>query len=285
MSVHVLVALLHVLTMVFFVGYALFFTIVALARTHHEGGDDTNAFLSRLAWTRWPPLVVPKPLRLPVHGLGWLALVVLAVTGMGLLHERGMTLDELSLKLILVGGVLGGQLALTIRPTRFAAVGTLVFALGVVAASVTVRSGVGLDLYRACTMLHLAALSLWIGHMVFWSIVVGPTAKRLQPPADAERLRTASSRFGGLGWPALTVLVATGVVLLGQRGIGVETFTSGALFTDPGLRRFGIKLVLVLGMVSYQALVGHRPAPKLIYANMLAAFVVIGLSVWFVRVA
>lgn len=283
MTAYVLVSLVHVLTMVAFVGYALFFALVALASRE----PDTGAFLRRLAWTRWPPFAVPPPLRLPLHALGWLALVVLAATGLWLAHERGVGIDDLGLKWILIGGVFGGQLALTVRPTRFAAWGTLVFALGAVAASVPVRMGgvEGRELYAACVMVHLAALALWIGHMVFWSIVVGPTQKRLQPPEDGERLRHASARHGGLGWPALAVLVVTGVVMLGQRGVGVDAIASGALWTDPALRRLALKLALVLGMVAYQALVGHRPAPKLVYANMLAAFVVIGLSVWIARAA
>lgn len=280
MNAYVLVAWLHVLTMVAFVGYALLFTIVALGSRREDPG-----FLRRLAWTRWPPMVVPRPLRLPLHALGWGMLLVLFVSGMWLLHYRGKTMDDVALKLILLGGVFGGQLALTFRPNAFAAAGTLLFALGASAVSVLVRTGAELDLVRACTMLHFAALGLWIGHMILWSIVVGPTKKRLQPASDAELLGAASSRFGGLGWPALFVLVATGLVMLNARGIGVETVTSGELFSDPSLRRFGFKFVLVLGMVAYQAVIGHRPAPKLIYANMLAAFAIIGLSVWIVRVA
>lgn len=282
MSLYVLVSLVHVLAMVLFTGQALFFTLSAFAL---RGEPDRGAFLKKLAWTRWPPFAVPPALRLPLHAIGWLAILVLATTGGWLMHLRGTPHESLSLKLILVGGVVGGQLALTLRPNAFAAAGTLLFALGAAAASVLVRTGASLDLYRACTILHLAALALWIGHMVFWSIVVGPTKKRLRPPEDAERLARASSRHGGLGWPALVVLIATGVTMLGLRGVGVEEIASGALFTDPSLRRLGAKLVLVLGMVLYQAVVGHRPAPKLIYANMLAAFAVIGLSVWFARVA
>jgi hypothetical protein len=40
-----------------------------------------------------------------------------------------------------------------------------------------------------------------------------------------------------------------------------------------------MKLVLVAGMVGYQIAYGHRPAPRAIYLNMLAACLVLGASV------
>jgi len=39
----------------------------------------------------------------------------------------------------------------------------------------------------------------------------------------------------------------------------------------------------VLAMVGYQLVFGHRPAPRAIYLNMLAALLVLGASVLLVR--
>ena len=139
-----------------------------------------------------------------------------------------------------------------------------------------------IDGYTLLLAVHLTAVFTWIGHMVFWSVVVGPLAKRADPPEDGEALRAAASRHGGLGWPALTVLLATGLALLNARGMlsgaGLETLT-----TSNGGRVFLCKLALVAAMVVFQWRVGHRPAPKLIYLNMLAAFAIVALSVLFVR--
>ena len=88
--------------------------------------------------------------------------------------------------------------------------------------------------------------------------------------------------MGGLGWPALAVLVATGLYLLDARGIAPGR---------PGHRRclrrptaaLAVKLPLVLIMIGYQAVWGHRPAPIAIYFNMLAALIVLAASVVLVR--
>ena len=136
------------------------------------------------------------------------------------------------------------------------------------------------DAYTVCLAVHLIAVAVWIGHMLFWSLVVGPVAKRAEPPEEGERLRAAATRHGGLGWPALAVLFATGLVLLHLRGV----FDEGgfeALAASGGGRLFLVKLALVGGMVAYQYLVGHRPAPKLIYLDILAALLIVALSVAF----
>jgi uncharacterized membrane protein len=135
-----------------------------------------------------------------------------------------------------------------------------------------------MTLYRIAVMLHIAAAMLWLGHMFFWSLFGGPTLKKLQPPEAAARLRELSFWRGGLGWPALAVLAVTGLYQLHWRGIGL-----GDLFdTEPGRLMAG-KLALVLGMVGYQAVFGHRPAPRAIYANMSAALLILAASVLLVR--
>jgi uncharacterized membrane protein len=135
-------------------------------------------------------------------------------------------------------------------------------------------------LYWVCISLHLLAASLWLGHMFVWSLVVGPAQKRIEPPETAERLRERSLYLGGLGWPALAVLVPTGLYLLGQRGIGLGDLASGAAFAAD--RSLAVKLAAVLFMVLYQIVWAHR-ASAAIYGNILAALVVLGASVVLVR--
>ena len=136
-------------------------------------------------------------------------------------------------------------------------------------------------LYWVCISLHLLAASLWLGHMFVWSLVVGPAQKRIEPPETAEFLRERSVYLGGLGWPALAVLVLTGVYMLGQRGIGPGDLLSGAAFSADG--SLAIKLGAVLFMIIYQSIWAHRPAPLAIYVNMLAALIVLAASVALVR--
>ncbi len=140
-----------------------------------------------------------------------------------------------------------------------------------------------MTLYRICISLHLLAMSLWLGHMFVWSLIIGPALKRIQPPEQAELLRERSLFRGGLGWPALAVLIPTGLYMLSVRGVGFAQLLSGAAFQGPMGHLLALKLVLVGLMVVYQLVMGHRRAPIAIYFDMLAALGVIGASVVLVR--
>ncbi len=137
-------------------------------------------------------------------------------------------------------------------------------------------------LYWLCVSLHLLAASLWLGHMFVWSLVVGPAIKRVEPPATAEFLRERSLVMGGIGWPALAVLIATGLYLLSVRGISPVDLVTGAAYLAGGWM-LGVKLLLVLFMIVYQAVWGHRQVARAIYFDMLAALAVLGASVVLVR--
>lgn len=136
-----------------------------------------------------------------------------------------------------------------------------------------------MSVYRLCIILHFAAAFLWLGHMFFWSIFAGPVLKRIDPPEAGARLKELSMKMGGLGWPALGVLIATGTIMLRYRGIGLAEILSREWLSQPFGRALAMKLVLVTGMVGYQIAYGHRPAPRAIYLNMLAACLVLGASV------
>ena len=137
--------------------------------------------------------------------------------------------------------------------------------------------------FTLCVILHLLAVSFWLGHMLFWSLVVGPITKRFTPPEKGRLIREMSLRWGGLGWPALSVLVVTGVIMLSYRGLTLQSLLSGELLANPFGRGLAIKLFLVAWMICYQWFVGHRSAPRLIYVNMLAALAIVAVSIILVR--
>ncbi len=140
-----------------------------------------------------------------------------------------------------------------------------------------------MTLYRISVALHVAAACLWLGHMFFWSLFSGPALKKIQPADTARRLRAVMLWQGGLGWPALAVLTLTGLYQMRFRGFTFGVLFSGALLQTSGGRLFALKLLLVLGMVGYQIVFAHRPAPRAIYFNMLAALLVLAASVVLVR--
>ncbi|HUP00993.1 MAG TPA: hypothetical protein VM737_05665 [Gemmatimonadota bacterium] len=140
-----------------------------------------------------------------------------------------------------------------------------------------------MSLYQASILLHVAAAFLWLGHMFFWSVFGGPALKAIDPPETASRLRAMSLKMGGLGWPALMILVATGITMLAARGIGVGDLLSRDFLAAPFGKALAGKLCLVAAMVGFQIGFGHRPAPRAIYLNMLAALLVLGASVFLSR--
>jgi uncharacterized membrane protein len=137
-------------------------------------------------------------------------------------------------------------------------------------------------LYWSCISLHLLAAVLWLGHMFVWSLVVGPAMKRIEPPQTAELLREYSLFMGGLGWPALAVLIVTGLYMLSWRGVSPSSLLSGAAFSVAG-GILVVKLAPVLFMILYQAVFGHGRAPSAIIINILAALIVLAASVALVR--
>ncbi|HET7585385.1 MAG TPA: hypothetical protein VFK13_10775 [Gemmatimonadaceae bacterium] len=136
-----------------------------------------------------------------------------------------------------------------------------------------------MTLFRIALAIHLLAAFAWLGHMFFWPLFAGPVLKKIQPPETAERLRELSMRMGGLGWPALVLLVGTGAYLLSVRGVTLGALVHPAFWGNGGSHALGIKLLLVLFMIGYQAIIGHRRAPRAIYLDMAAALAVLGMSV------
>ena len=140
-----------------------------------------------------------------------------------------------------------------------------------------------MTLYYVSIAVHILAASLWLGHMFVWSLLAGPAMKTIEPAATSDLLRERSLYMGGLGWPALVLLIVTGGYLLHWRGFQAVDFLSGAAFRGSAGRLLLVKLVLVLAMIGYQAIFAHRRAPIAIYMNIVVALVILGVSVVIVR--
>jgi hypothetical protein len=72
--------------------------------------------------------------------------------------------------------------------------------------------------------------------------------------------------------------------MLSYRGVTLQSILSGELFAIPLGRGLAIKLFFVAFMIFYQTFVGHRSAPRKVFLNMMAALVIIALSIALVRV-
>lgn len=95
----------------------------------------------------------------------------------------------------------------------------------------------------AVRFLHLAAALTWVGGMLFVALVLVPVTRRLEDPALRRRLmHEAGLRFRTVGWVAMGVLVATGLV---------NAWLRPELST---LARFWVKVALVALAIALSAL-------------------------------
>lgn len=129
----------------------------------------------------------------------------------------------------------------------------------------------GMDiLYVMAVWIHILTVAIWIGAMFF---------------SDPNSIRIASrlaEKYHGVGWYAQAVLWTTGLFMLNYRGVSLRTLFSADFISSSWGRTVWAKLLLVLVLLAFQIMVGHKPS-KLVYGYILVAFVVVALSVLIVR--
>jgi putative copper export protein len=124
--------------------------------------------------------------------------------------------------------------------------------------------------YVIAVWVHILTMAVWIGAMVF------------EDPKSVRMTSRIVDRMGGIGWYAQVSLWTTGLLMLNYRGI-----TPGQLFSSTFMRSswgqtLWAKLVLVLVLVAFQVMVGHKPS-KLVYGYILVSVLIVGISVILVR--
>jgi uncharacterized membrane protein len=91
---YLLILYIHLLATIVWAGYILFWTIVIGSLSGASRASGHVQMVDILRRTSWPPVIIPQPYRLQFPWLGWLLLIVLLVTGVVLLHMRGITLQR-----------------------------------------------------------------------------------------------------------------------------------------------------------------------------------------------
>ena len=131
---NLVVAYLHLLFTMFLVGYVLYWAIMAVSLRRDFAPAETERLLGIANRSRWPHVLVPWRLRLPLPLMGWGFLAILAITGLVLMagFELGAFL-ALKIALVLLFALV--QAVLTRRPGRALIMVNFALALGIVVLS------------------------------------------------------------------------------------------------------------------------------------------------------
>ena len=105
-------------------------------------------------------------------------------------------------------------------------------------------------LYASLKLLHVLAIVVWIGGMVFAHFFLRPAAMQLQPPQRVPLMHGALQRFFSAVLVAIVIVLASGLWMIGR--VAKETVQAGLSFNMP----LDWSIMSVLGIVM-MAIFGH----------------------------
>jgi len=109
-------------------------------------------------------------------------------------------------------------------------------------------------LYLLNVTVHVLAAMLWVGGMLFLGLVGAPVLRRVEPAALRARLfRDLGRAFRPVGWGAIGVLLATGVMNLWFAGV-LGRLGEPSFWSAPYGRMLAWKLAAVAAMLATSAL-------------------------------
>jgi uncharacterized membrane protein len=107
--------------------------------------------------------------------------------------------------------------------------------------------------YYTVVALHILAALLWLGGMFFLGVVGAPVLRTVEPAALRQQLfQQLGLRFRSVGWVAIAILVATGLLLLHLRGMlrWAGVLGEAAFWSSAFGHALAAKLVAVAAMIS-----------------------------------
>jgi hypothetical protein len=125
-------------------------------------------------------------------------------------------------------------------------------------------------IYFLAVWAHVGTAAFWIGAMFFGD-----------PSSDRFFSRLFERKLGGVGWYAHGVLWPTGIFALYYRGWLQQLFSPDFITSSLGAALWA-KIALVVFLLVLQIVIGNRPS-KAVFGYVLAAFLILGLSVFVVR--
>lgn len=112
--------------------------------------------------------------------------------------------------------------------------------------------------FALSSSLHVVALALWLGAIVFFLVVFGPAVHELRPGAGVKALNYGRSALESVSWTAIGLLLLTGIInlVLGDREAGASR---GEFYTVA----LSIKLFFFGAMTMHHCLQVFKHAPRI----------------------
>ncbi|EKP95574.1 DUF4149 domain-containing protein [Thermaerobacter subterraneus] len=108
--------------------------------------------------------------------------------------------------------------------------------------------------YELIVYIHILAAMVWVGGILFLSLVVVPASRRYPEDVRARLFTDVGRRFRNVGWTALGILVVTGAIQMAARGATLASVLDGTFFDSRWGRVMGAKLLAVFVMMLLTAL-------------------------------
>ena len=107
-------------------------------------------------------------------------------------------------------------------------------------------------------LLHLVALSLWLGGVGFFLAAFSPAVNHLKPAAAIRAMNQGRVAFEGVAWIGIALLMVTGVVNLILR-----SQATGAHLGQTYMILLALKLFLFVAMLVHHTLQVYKYGPRI----------------------
>jgi uncharacterized membrane protein len=112
--------------------------------------------------------------------------------------------------------------------------------------------------YSISLMIHLVALALWLGGIVFFLVVLGPAVHELEPSIAIKTMNQGRIGLEMISWTAIALLLVTGIV-----NLIIRTQATAAAPTGTYAVILGVKLFLFGAMAVHHGLQVFKYGPRI----------------------
>ena len=123
-------------------------------------------------------------------------------------------------------------------------------------------------LYVVFTTIHIVAATMWVGGLLFMSLILIPSLRKLNDPGLMSRLiQGVGQQYRWVGWISLLILVITGYLNLYYRGIKPDILFSNEFWSSPFGETLGWKLVVFAFVIFLSLIHDIIVGPRYRYYN------------------